>query len=164
MKEDEYDFKIGYGKHRHSQCVGVNDDFLCCPECESIKLFMGAISMPNKIGREKGGVVIKFTCKDCSVESTLALFNSDIGLPELNARINWVDKAIPYVEDAVDKLKSFSLTGQSKKYRRYVEKYNLWDLKAGEGLPEGVPPYRSEDYDKDGNDKVVNIKDKKKPS
>ena len=160
MEEDEYDFKIGYGKHRHSQCVGVNDDFLCCPECESVKLFMGAISTPNTISREKGGVVIKFTCKDCSTESTLALFNSNIGLPELNARINWVEKPVYYVRTPTDKLSESSLTGQGKQLKRYIDKYNLHDLKAGEELPEGVPPFRSEDYE---DDNVINIKDKKNP-
>ena len=48
MEEDEYDFKIGYGKHRHSQCVGVNDDFLCCPECESVSYLWGQSLRPTQ--------------------------------------------------------------------------------------------------------------------
>ena len=57
-------------------------------------------------------------------------------------------------------LNDSSLTGQSKQLKRYVEKYNLHDLKVGDKLPEGVPPFKSEDYE-DNN--VVNIKDKKDP-
>ena len=88
----------------------------------------------------------------------------ELALEESRYSVDPFKKLELQIKDAVDKLNSFSLTGQSKKYKRYIEKYNLWDLKLDEGLPEGVPPYRSEDYDKDGNDKVVNIKDKKKPS
>jgi hypothetical protein len=161
---DEYELAIGYsdsGEH-HNQDVNVEGDYICCPRCESIHLLMGKISTPNKI-MERECVIIEFTCteKECSAELSLALYNEVVH--NYHSRINWVEKVVPYVEDTVDKLESFSLTGQSKKLKSHVEKHNLWDLKSGEELPEGVPPYRSEDYDKGGNDKVVNIKDKKNP-
>ena len=161
---DEYELAIGYsdsGEH-HNQDVNVEGDYICCPRCESIHLLMGKISTPNKI-MERECVIIEFTCteKECLAELSLALFNEHSH--HYHSRINWVEKVVPYVEDTVDKLESFSLTGQSKKLKSHVEKHNLWDLKSGEELPEGVPPYRSEDYDKGGNDKVVNIKDKKNP-
>ena len=165
---DEYELAIGYsdsGEH-HNQDVNVEGDYICCPRCKSIHLLMGKISTPNKLSSffpEKECVIIEFTCteKECSAELSLALYNEVVH--NYHSRINWVEKVVPYVEDTVDKLESFSLTGQSKKLKSHVEKHNLWDLKSGEELPEGVPPYRSEDYDKGGNDKVVNIKDKKNP-
>ena len=163
---DEYELAIGYsdsGEH-HNQDVTVKDEHICCPRCESIHLLMGKISTPNKLSSffpEIECVIIEFTCKEkeCSAELSLALFNDDTW----HSRINWVEKVVPYVEDTIDELESFSLTGQSKKLKSHIEKHNLQDLKLGEELPEGVLPYKSEDYDKDGNDKVVNIKDKKNP-
>ena len=148
-----------YYMDMRQQVVRTRDDFIHCPICKSLQLSMGKVSMPNKIhGRD--GVVIEFTCKECSSELLLGLFNDDIGLPVLNARINWVEKPVYYVRTPTDELSDSSLTGQSKQLKRYIEKYNLHDLKVGDKLPEGVPPFKSEDYE-DNN--VVNIKDKKNP-
>ena len=160
---DEYELAIGYsdsGEH-HNQDVNVEGDFICCPRCKSIHLLMGKISTPNKLSSffpEKECVIIEFTCKEkeCSAELSLALYN-EVG-HNYHSRINWVEKVVPYVEDTIDELKSFSLTGESKKIKRHVEKFDLGHLKLGEELPKGVPSYRSEDYDEDGDDKVVSIR------
>ena len=120
-----------YYMDMRQQVVRTRDDFIHCPICKSLQLSMGKVSMPNKIhGRD--GVVIEFTCKECSSELSLGLFNDDIGLPELNARINWVEKPVYYVRTPTDELNDSSLTGQSKQLKRYVEKYNLHDLKVGD--------------------------------
>ena len=157
---DEYEMAIGYsdssGQH-HNQNVKVESDFICCPKCKSINLSIGKISTPNKIMKSEG-VIIEFTCKEkeCSAELSLALYNEVVH--NYHSRINWVEKVVPYVEDTIDELKSFSLTGKSKKIKRHVENHDLGHLKLGEELPKGVPSYRSEDYDEDGNDKVVSIR------
>ena len=158
---DEYEMAVGYSNtgEYHNQKVNVVEDFISCPRCCSINMCMGKISTPNKIMKREG-VIIEFTCKECSAELLLALFN-DFECSELEgepARINWVEKVVPYVENAVDKLKSFSLTGKSKKIKKHVEKHDLGYLKLDEELPKGVPSYKSEDYDEDGNDKVVSIR------
>ena len=158
---DEYELAIGYsdsGEH-HNQDVTVKDEHICCPRCESIHLLMGKISTPNKLSSffpEIECVIIEFTCKEkeCSAELSLALFNDDTW----HSRINWVEKVVPYVEDAVGELKSFSLTGKSKKIKRHVEKHDLGYLKLDEELPKGVLSYRSEDYDEDKNDNIISIR------
>ena len=153
---DEYYMAMDTAREQN---VRTRDDFIHCPNCKSLQLSMGKVSMPNKIhGRD--GVVIEFTCKECSSELSLGLFNDDIGLPELNARINWVEKPVYHVRTSTDKLSESSLIGQSEQFRKYIEKYNLHDLKVGDKLPEGVPYFKSEDYE---DDNVINIKDKKDP-
>tara|TARA_A100001515_G_scaffold87688_2_gene69718 strand:- start:321 stop:791 length:471 start_codon:yes stop_codon:yes gene_type:complete len=153
---DEYYMAMDTAREQN---VRTRDDFIHCPNCKSLQLSMGKVSMPNKIhGRD--GVVIEFTCKECSSELSLGLFNDDIGLPELNARINWVEKPVYHVRTSTDKLSESSLIGQSEQFRKYIEKYNLHDLKVGDKLPEGVPYFKSEDYE---DDNVINIKDKKNP-
>ena len=151
LEEDGYEMVVGWGK----QLVEVEDDFTCCPECKSKQLYMGTTP---EVVKNTHSVVIKLTCNECSTESKLALFNAHVGLDKLVTRINWVEKVVPYVEDAVGELKSFSLTGKSKKIKRHVEKHDLGYLKLDEELPKGVLSYRSEDYDEDKNDNIISIR------
>jgi hypothetical protein len=139
---DEYEMAIGYsdssGQH-HNQNVNVESDFICCPKCKSINLSIGKISTPNKIMKSEG-VIIEFTCKECSAELSLALFNEVAH--NYCSRINWVKKVIPYSYNSyLSSLRSHSLTGYSKKFKEYVEKYNVGHLDMGEPLPEGVPHF-----------------------
>ena len=151
LEEDGYEMVVGWGK----QLVEVEDDFTCCPECKSKQLYMGTTP---EVVKNTHSVVIKLTCNECSTESKLALFNAHVGLDKLVTRINWVEKVVPYVEYAVGELKSFSLTGKSKKIKRHVEKHDLGYLKLDEELPKGVLSYRSEDYDEDKNDNIISIR------
>ena len=113
--------------------VTTSDDFLRCPSCRSIDLIMDTTNMSHGIVQGVDGVLMEFTCKKCSSTPVLALFNDDIGLPQLNARINWVEKEVPRSEPtALDKLRSYSLTGQSKKLKKYVEENKLHDVELGD--------------------------------
>ena len=153
LGEDGYNTIMGTNK----QLVGVKDDFLCCPECKSIQLYMG--TTPFEIVQNTHSVVIQLTCNECSTKSELALFNDHVGLDKLVTRINWVEKTTPYVMSIHDKLSQFSLTGYSSEITEYVEKYNLWYHKASEPLPEGVPPFKIEDYREIKETNVVSIRD-----
>lgn len=152
LREDGYHTVIGSGK----QVVGIKDDFLFCPECESIQLYMG--TTPFYIVQNTHSVVIQLTCNECSTKLELALFNDHVGLDKLVTRINWVQKTTPYVMTAHDKLRQLSLTGYSSELRAYVDKYNLWDHKASEPLPEGVPPFKKEDYREAKETNVVSMR------
>ena len=153
LEEDGYNVVMGVGK----QLVGVKNDFLCCPECESIQLYMG--TTPFEIVQNTQSVVIQLTCNECSTKSELALFNDHVGLDKLVTRINWVQKTTPYVMTTHDKLSQLSLTGVSSELRAYADKYDLWDYEAGEPLPEGVPPFKKEDYREIKETNVVSIRD-----
>ena len=153
LGEDGYNTIMGTDK----QLVGVKDDFLCCPECESIQLYMG--TTPFEIVQNTHSVVIQLTCNECSTKSELALFNDHVGLDKLVTRINWVQKTTPYVMTTHDKLRQLSLTGFSSELRAYVDKYDLWDYKADEPLPEGVPPFKKEDYREIKETNVVSMRD-----
>ena len=153
LEEDGYNVVMGTGK----QEVRVKDDFLCCPECESIQLYMG--TTPFEIVQNTHSVVIQLTCNECSTKSELALFNDHVGLDKLVTRINWVQKTTPYVMTTHDKLSQLSLTGVSSELRAYADKYDLWDYEAGEPLPEGVPPFKKEDYREVKETNVVSIRD-----
>ena len=153
LGEDGYNTIMGTNK----QLVGVKDDFLCCPECKSIQLYMG--TTPFEIVQNTHSVVIQLTCNECSTKSELALFNDHVGLDKLVTRINWVEKTTPYVMSIHDKLTQFSLTGYSSEITEYVEKYNLWYHKVSEPLPEGVPPFKIEDYREVKETNVVSIRD-----
>ena len=153
LKEDGYHTVIGSGK----QVVGLRGDFLFCPECESIQMYMG--TTPFEIVQNTHSIVIQFTCNECSTKSELALFNDHVGLDKLVTRINWVQKTTPYVMTTHDKLRQLSLTGFSSEFRAYVDKYDLWDHEAGEPLPEGVPPFKKEDYREVKETNVVSIRD-----
>jgi len=153
LGEDGYNTIMGTDK----QLVGVRNDFLCCPECKSIQLYMG--TTPFEIVQNTHSVVIQLTCNECSTKSELALFNDHVGLDKLVTRINWVQKTTPYVMTTHDKLRQLSLTGFSSELRAYVDKYDLWDYEAGEPLPEGVPPFKKEDYREVKETNVVSIRD-----
>ena len=153
LGEDGYNTIMGTDK----QLVGVMNDFLCCPECKSIQLYMG--TTPFEIVQNTHSVVIQLTCNECSTKSELALFNDHVGLDKLVTRINWVQKTTPYVMITHDKLSQFSLTGVSSELRAYVDKYDLWDYEAGEPLPEGVPPFKKEDYREIKETNVVSMRD-----
>jgi hypothetical protein len=153
LGEDGYNVVMGTDK----QLVGVRNDFLCCPECKSIQLYMG--TTPFEIVQNTHSVVIQLTCNECSTKSELALFNDHVGLDKLVTRINWVQKTTPYVMTTHDKLRQLSLTGFSSEFRAYVDKYDLWDYEVGESLPEGVPPFKKEDYREIKETNVVSMRD-----
>ena len=153
LGEDGYNTIMGTDK----QLVGVRNDFLCCPECKSIQLYMG--TTPFEIVQNTHSVVIQLTCNECSTKSELALFNDHVGLDKLVTRINWVEKTTPFVMSIHDKLTQLSLTGFSSELRAYVDKYDLWDYEAGEPLPEGVPPFKKEDYREIKETNVVSMRD-----
>lgn len=152
LGEDGYNTIMGTDK----QLVGVMNDFLCCPECKSIQLYMG--TTPFEIVQNTHSVVIQLTCNECSTKSELALFNDHVGLDKLVTRINWVQKTTPYVMTTHDKLSQLSLTGVSSELRAYADKYDLWDYEAGEPLPEGVPPFKKEDYREIKETNVVSMR------
>ena len=152
LEEDGYEMVVGWGK----QLVEVEDDFTCCPECKSKQLYMGTTP---EVVKNTHSVVIKLTCNECSTESKLALFNAHVGLDKLVTRINWVQKTTPYVMTTHDKLSQLSLTGVSSELRAYADKYDLWDYEAGEPLPEGVPPFKKEDYREIKETNVISIRD-----
>ena len=153
LGEDGYNVVMGTGK----QEVRVKDDFLCCPECKSIQLYMG--TTPFEIVQNTHSVVIQLTCNECSTKSELALFNDHVGLDKLVTRINWVEKTTPYVMTTYDKLAQTSLIGYSKQLKEYVDKYDLWDHDVCEPLPEGVPPFVKEYYEKVKETNVISIRD-----
>ena len=125
---DEYELENGYGAVKHNQNVSVKDDFL-------------NIIFPPR--RPPCGIIAEFTCNGCSAQIILALFNDDIGRPQLTARINWVNKVAPHVPTAIDKLNSYSLTGYSKELKQHVEKHDLWDVEIGS---DADVPFNPKDY------------------
>ena len=92
-------------EYQENGLVCTSDDFLRCRECRSTELTMNTTSMSHGIVHDKDGVVCEFTCNKCRTELTLALYNHDVGNSQLTARINWVQKVVPYVPTAIDKLK-----------------------------------------------------------
>tara|TARA_R110000796_G_scaffold27391_1_gene75589 strand:- start:63 stop:521 length:459 start_codon:yes stop_codon:yes gene_type:complete len=128
---DEYTLKSGYGLTGHNANVNTKDDFLRCPKCDSSELTMDTTSMSHGIVHDKNGIISEFTCNSCKTQLTLGLFNYDVGLPQLTARINWMEKYAPYVPTAYDKLQKYSLTGYSKKLKQHGDKYDLWDVDIG---------------------------------
>jgi len=118
-------------EYQENGLVCTSDDFLRCRECRSTELTMNTTSMSHGIVHDKDGVVCEFTCNKCRTELTLALYNHDVGNSQLTARINWVQKVVPYVPTAIDKLNSYSLTGYSKKLKQHADKYDLWNVEIG---------------------------------
>ena len=148
---DGYEFENGYGPTKHNSNVSVNDDFLCCPRCNSVELTMDATFISHRsedvgdlVVYDNNGVIAEFTCNICTAQITLALFNDDVGRPQPTARINWVHKELPYTPTAIDKLRSYSLTGYSKKLKEHVDKYDLWDVEIGS---DASVPFNPEEYD-----------------
>tara|TARA_R110000824_G_scaffold63208_9_gene166519 strand:+ start:1913 stop:2317 length:405 start_codon:yes stop_codon:yes gene_type:complete len=131
---DEYD---------ESGHVGTSEDFLRCQKCRSTELTMNTTSMSHGIVQDVDGVVCEFTCNKCGTELALALYNDDVGNPQLTTRINWVQKVAPYVPTAIDKLNSYSLTGYSKKLKQHADKYDLWDVEIGS---DAHVPFNAKDY------------------
>ena len=140
---DEYELENGYGAVTHNQNVSVKDDFLCCPKCDSVELTMDTTSMSHGIVHDSNGIIAEFTCNGCRAQITLALFNGDVGRPQLTARVNWVNKVVPHVPAAIDKLRSYSLTGYSKELKQHADKYDLWDVEIGS---DAHVPFNAKDY------------------
>ena len=92
---------------------------------------MDTTSMSHGVVHDKDGIIAGFTCNGCRTQITLALSNGDVGNSQLTARINWVDRYVPYEPTASDKLTNCSLTGYSKKLKQHAEKYDLWDVAIG---------------------------------
>ena len=107
------------------------------------ELTMNTTSMSHGIVQDVDGVVCEFTCNKCGTELALALYNDDVGNPQLTTRINWVQKVAPYVPTAIDKLNSYSLTGYSKKLKQHADKYDLWDVEIGS---DAHVPFNAKDY------------------
>ena len=93
---DEYEMVVGFCK----QMVTVRDDFLRCPECDSSELVINTSSVNKGTVFKNDSVVIEFSCNECLSNMTLGLFNDNVGAPEPIARINWVQKHVPYKETA----------------------------------------------------------------
>jgi len=72
--------------------VATSDDFLRCPKCKSVNLYMNTTNMSHGIVHGKDGVVMEFSCTNCLHPAILSIGNADVGNPQLTARINWVRK------------------------------------------------------------------------
>ena len=135
---DEYELTHGY-----TGLVKTRDDFLCCPKCDSGNLHMNTTNMSHGIVHDKDGVIMEFNCNNCSHLAILSIGNADVGNPQLIARINWVQKVVPYVPTAIDKVNSYSLTGYNKKLKQHADKYDLWDVEIGS---DAHVPFNAKDY------------------
>ena len=104
---------------------------------------MNTTNMSHGIVHDKDGVIMEFNCNNCSHLAILSIGNADVGNPQLIARINWVQKVVPYVPTAIDKVNSYSLTGYSKKLKQHADKYDLWDVEIGS---DAHVPFNAKDY------------------
>jgi hypothetical protein len=135
---DKYELTYGY-----TGLVRTNDDFLRCPNCDSVELHMNTTNMSHGIVHNKDGVIIEFNCNSCSHLAILSIGNADVGRPQLIARINWVQKVVPYASTPAFELNSYSLTGYSKKLRQHIDKHDLGGVELGS---DADVPFNAKDY------------------